>query len=114
MRSGETAWAFQVPATRVVKSTSTNAPGALAVESSTFFYPGWEVQIDGTPTPVNVSPIRGTMQFAVPAGQHVVSLELSQTPLRRKAWLATIATLLLFAAAIGVERALVRNAKHLS
>ena len=83
---------------------SVNAPSALTAESSTFYYPGWEARVDGTPAPITPTPVRGTMQFAVPPGQHVVSLELRSTPLRHKASVISIATLLVLAAAIGAER----------
>jgi hypothetical protein len=91
---------------------SVTASTALTAESSTFYYPGWEVRIDGTPTRLTVAPVRGTMQFAVPAGRHVVSVELRSTPLRRTARIVSLATLLLLAASIGIERATRRGRRR--
>jgi hypothetical protein len=72
------------------------------VESSTFFYPGWEVRIDGVRVDVAPALIRGTMQFQVAAGQHTVSLVLRPTPVRRNALIVSIATAFALAAAVVV------------
>jgi hypothetical protein len=80
------------------------ASAPTLVESSTFFFPGWEVLIDGVRADIAPALIRGTMQFQVPAGQHAVSLVLRQTPVRRTALIITMATLLLLAGAAVVQR----------
>ena len=45
------------------------ATAPTPVESTTFFYPGWTVTIDGTEVPASPVPVRGTMRFDVPAGE---------------------------------------------
>lgn len=82
---------------------SVRAPIITTVESSTFYYPGWTVMIDSTPAGVSPVPVRGTMQFAVPAGQHTVVLELRRTPVRSRALMVTIFTLLLLGVLAGIE-----------
>jgi hypothetical protein len=59
------------------------ASGPTRVESSTFYYPGWTVLVDGREVRVDPSPRSGTMEFELPAGEHRVVLELHQTPARR-------------------------------
>ncbi len=80
-----------------------NAPQVTVVESSTFYYPGWTVTIDGAAAGVNPMPVRGTMLFAVPAGQHKVYIELRLTPVRKDALLVTLLALLSFGVSIAVE-----------
>jgi hypothetical protein len=77
------------------------APRRTQVESSTFFYPGWHIEIDGAPVAVSPVAVRGTMQFDVPAGAHAVKLELRPTPLRRVSlWVSALALALLAALVI--------------
>jgi hypothetical protein len=71
------------------------APAPTAVEASTFFYPGWTAAVDGVSTPISAVPVRGTMKFDVPAGEHQVVLQLRQTPTRRWGLIVTIVTALL-------------------
>ena len=78
---------------------SVRAPNLTMVESSAFYYPGWRVMIDGVASTVSPVPVRGTMQFEVPAGQHSVLLELHRTPVRSGALLVSLGTVLLLAAA---------------
>ena len=71
------------------------APAPTAVEACTFFYPGWTAAVDGVSTPISGVPVRGTMKFDVPAGEHQVVLQLRQTPARRWGLIVTIVTALL-------------------
>lgn len=70
----------------------------VVAEAATLYYPGWVVQVDGVPVPVTPVPVRGTMAFALPAGEHRVILQLTMTPLREAACWISIATLLAMAA----------------
>ena len=79
------------------------AAGPTTVEASTFFYPGWAVAVDGVPTAVSPVPVRGTMTFALPAGEHRVVLALGETGARRAGLAATFSTLTLLVAALVVE-----------
>lgn len=63
-------------------------------ELATLAYPGWTARIDGSETPVEIVPQRGTMAIDVPAGEHTVTLTLEPTPIRRgSAWLSLLVAL---------------------
>jgi hypothetical protein len=79
------------------------AAAPTMVESSTFYYPGWEVRVDGAPAAITPHPTRGTMQFAVPAGRHAVAMTLHPTTVRRRALLVSLATLLFLATSLAAE-----------
>ena len=82
---------------------SVKAQNLTTVESSTFFYPGWTATIDGAPASISPMPVRGTMQFDVPGGEHRVVLALGRTTARSAALMATIFTLLLLGVAVSIE-----------
>lgn len=68
---------------------------ATRLEAATFFYPGWRAAVNGNPVSLETMPVRGTMVFVLPAGEHRVTLELLQTPVRRKAmWVSAVAAAL--------------------
>jgi hypothetical protein len=83
------------------------APAPTTAELTTFYYPGWTVTVDGVPAAVSPVPVRGTMRFDLPAGEHRVVLELAPTPVRRAAMLVTALTSLLLVgvASVGLFRA---------
>jgi uncharacterized membrane protein len=76
------------------------SPSDAVVETSTFYYPGWAVTVDGVPTEVSPVPVRGTMRLALPAGEHRVVLALGHTGVRRLGLVVTQATLATLGAAI--------------
>jgi hypothetical protein len=80
-----------------------SVPAPTMVESSIFYYPGWEVRVDGALAAVTPHPTRGTMQFAVPAGRHTVAITLYPTAVRRLAFLVSLVTLVLLATGVAVE-----------
>lgn len=47
-----------------------------------FYYPGWQVKVDGNPVPILPEPLYGRITFPVPAGTHRVSVRFGETPLR--------------------------------
>jgi hypothetical protein len=79
---------------------SVTAGAATRVMDSTYYYPGWTALIDGRETPVTPAPTFGMISFTIPAGRHIVGLELRQTPVRRFALLVSLVTLLLLALVI--------------
>lgn len=48
----------------------------------TFYFPGWRATVDGRPVPVEPTGPQGLIRFAVPAGEHVVTLRFVETPVR--------------------------------
>jgi len=61
---------------------------------STNYYPGWTVMIDGRETSVTPAPVFGLISFTIPAGRHMVAVELRPTPLRRYALIISLVTLI--------------------
>lgn len=64
-----------------------------AVAFPTYYWPGWEAWVDGTPTPVRAAVGLGWITLDVPAGQHQIDLRLGRTPLRLWAELLSLAAL---------------------
>jgi len=104
---------------RTISWTSTKheyavtAGAATQVMDSTYYFPGWTALIDGHETPVTPAPTFGMISFTIPAGRHIVALELRQTPVRRFALLVSLVTLLSFAVVIayaGIVRRIRRTA----
>jgi len=48
----------------------------------TFYFPGWQATVDGQPVPVEPIGPPGLIRLAVPAGEHVVTLRFTETPVR--------------------------------
>ncbi len=46
------------------------------------YFPGWKVTVDGKREPVDYRNDKGIMQIHVPKGQHTISANFSETPLR--------------------------------
>lgn len=65
---------------------------------NTFYFPGWQATIDGQPAAVQPVTERGLLAVAIPAGQHRLRLEFTETPLRQTANLISIISLLLIGA----------------
>ncbi|MBP6015807.1 MAG: hypothetical protein KA586_03745 [Candidatus Promineofilum sp.] len=57
----------------------------------TMYWPGWRAAIDGQPAELHAWPASGNMMLAVPAGEHVVTLELGRTPVRLVAEFVSLA-----------------------
>ena len=79
-------------------------PLAARVETSTFYYPGQKISVDGAPVQFSILPVRGTMAFQLPAGTHRVVVELRRTPVRRAALVLSALTAFLITAAIATDR----------
>ncbi len=68
-----------------------------------FHYPGWQVNIDGTPVPIVPDEPHGRITFRVPQGRHRVSIRFGETMLRLSADGISLACLI-FAAGLLVWR----------
>jgi hypothetical protein len=89
----------------------TSSAVASSVVFHTFYFPGWQAHVDGQPVPIDtISPI-GVARVALPPGDHMVTFEFAETPLRLAANLLTavsaIALLLALARGFGVYRTMV-------
>lgn len=81
-----------------------HAPGAASVEAATFYYPGWAVEVDGEKVPVEPVPVRGTISFALPEGEHRIVLQLGRTNVRSLGLGISLVTIVLVIAALAASR----------
>ncbi len=75
-----------------------NALTPSLIRVATFYFPGWEARIDGSPVPIKVEDITGAMLLDIPAGRHELTLRFADTPVRHYA--AIVSLVSLFALAI--------------
>jgi len=68
---------------------------ATPVRINLFYFPGWQVQIDGLPVAHRVSDPYGLIEVDVPAGEHQIDVRMGTTPVRRLGALISWATLLM-------------------
>jgi hypothetical protein len=73
-----------------------------------FYYPGWQVTVDGSAVPIAPTDPDGLIAFDVPAGHHTVRVRFGETPLRLAADVISLLSLLVLAALI------IRVPKHAS
>lgn len=66
----------------IVSVGDTNDPGPAKIRYQNFYFPGWELQIDGVITPIMLEAESGMMLFEAPAGVHSVQLVFKNTPIR--------------------------------
>ena len=66
-------------------------PVSLLVQ--TYWYPGWRAWVDGQPVDIEREGPHALIALDVPAGEHVVTLRFTETPLRLAATLVSLATL---------------------
>jgi 4-amino-4-deoxy-L-arabinose transferase-like glycosyltransferase len=86
---------------RVLKSQVTGhriewlieADGPAQLRAATYYYPGWQLTVDGERRPVSVQNPYGLMDFTLESGVHKVALEFGSTPLRW--WAAAISVVAL-------------------
>jgi hypothetical protein len=66
-----------------------------------FAFPGWQARVDGEPVATEVGRPEGFLVIPLPAGEHVVDVELVSTPAQRAAWIASAASVVV-ALAVGL------------
>lgn len=62
----------------------------------TFYFPGWNVYIDGKPTAISMDPKTGSILFQVPPGKHEVNIRFELTSTRRAAAYISIIAFLIY------------------
>ena len=69
-------------------------PDGATLLLPTLYWLGWRAVVDGQPAALSAQPGSGLMTLVVPAGDHVLTLELHRTPVRAAAeWLSLMAVL---------------------
>ena len=68
---------------------------AATVRVNLFYFPGWQVQVDGLPVAHRLSNPNGLLEVDVPAGEHRIDVRMGSTPVRRLGALISWATLLI-------------------
>lgn len=81
-------------------SRGSSAGGIVAIEQAAvvrineFYFPGWQVSIDGALAPLRVSDPYGLLEVDVSAGTHHIDARMGSTPARRLGAIISWATLL--------------------
>jgi hypothetical protein len=57
-------------------------PEPFTARYLSFAFPGWQVKVNGRPTPITPGDPDGLITFAVPAGHHEITVTWQSTPLR--------------------------------
>ncbi|MFN2109315.1 MAG: hypothetical protein ACK2UI_06605, partial [Anaerolineae bacterium] len=73
-----------------------DTPKAFQARWLGFYFPGWQVEIDGAPVTVAPEAKTGLLTFAVPAGQHEIDVYFGMTPAWATAGIVSAVGLLLF------------------
>lgn len=64
---------------------------------NTAWFPGWEVRVDGQPTPAGPGKPSGLITFQVPPGEHLVEVHYGRTAPEKAAYGISIVALFLVA-----------------
>lgn len=79
------------------------ADGEIRMADYTFYFPGWEVKVDGQPVTIEFQDpnYRGVITYRVPGGEHLINLRFGDTKLRQVANAITLTSLGAFLAYLG-------------
>lgn len=80
------------PQKRVVMCTS-QVPSQVRI--STFYYPGWEIDLDGKNVLPDIEKISGAILVYIPEGRHILKLQFVNTPVRSYAQWVSVSFLFL-------------------
>ena len=101
----------------VIKNSSRNyqiqASTPLKMEDLTFYFPGWNVYIDGVKTNIEFQnpSFRGVITYTVPAGKHDVFLNFEDTKIRLFGKILSLIFLTLFVVLIILRKRVFRILK---
>lgn len=70
-----------------------DSPGPFTARFFTFYFPGWQANLDGAPVEIAVEAKTGLITVPVPAGEHTLGLVFKDTPLRLAANGVSLVTL---------------------
>ncbi len=77
-------------------SITLETPAAFQARWFGFYFPGWQVEIDGSPVATAPEARTGLLTFTVPAGQHVIDVYFGMTSAWATAGIVSAVGLLLF------------------
>lgn len=66
----------------------------LSIRLRQFYFPGWEVTLDGESFPIEIGERFGLMQLRLPEGEHILHIRYVGTPIQHSATLISIITVL--------------------
>lgn len=65
------------------KTFSSDAVTPTTAKLASIYYPGWQVAVNGKPTPIRYQEFGGMIAFDIPPGNSTVKIFWSETPLRK-------------------------------
>jgi hypothetical protein len=65
------------------------------IRIATFYFPGWDAEIDGKRTQINIQKENGAMLIDIPEGKHRLVLEFGDTPIRYYSKFISLASVLI-------------------
>lgn len=72
------------------RTISVKALSPSLLRFATFYYPGWQAKIDGAPESIAIEKVSGAMLLKVLPGEHLITLEFNDTPLRKSSKIITL------------------------
>jgi hypothetical protein len=69
-----------------------------------YYFPGWQLELNGEPHPVAATGPHGLLAAEIPAGDHTLALSFDDTPVRRWSGNASVASLLALLIAVLLQR----------
>jgi hypothetical protein len=70
--------------------------GGHQIRLRTFYFPGWNVYIDGKPAEIRMDTQTGAMIIQIPGGKHEIAVKFENTPIRKVSLYISIFSLLFF------------------
>jgi|GEM_PF-920807 len=66
----------------------------LPMRMRQFYFPGWQVTLDGEPFPIDIDERYGLIELNIPNGEHVIQLDYVGTPVQHISTLITVLSVL--------------------
>ncbi|HUM37949.1 MAG TPA: hypothetical protein PLQ85_13840, partial [Anaerolineae bacterium] len=88
-------------------------PIAFRARFRWYYFPGWQVRVDGAPAPTLPDGPQGLLAVEVPAGKHTLEVRFGETPLRRTAdAISLVSAALLVVGTWGIGKGIMGNGKE--
>ena len=78
-----------------------------------FYYPGWNVEVDGKQIEIQPDPESGVIRFNMPSGAHILRVRFGETPLRAMADVISVLAVIVCVAILITTRRVRANAETL-